>query len=58
MAVVIVGLVVAGVPVVTLLLSLVVLSCPLVVMPMMGGQDQGDGRKPPDPDTRHNRGSC
>ncbi|WP_433520203.1 DUF2933 domain-containing protein [Nocardia pseudovaccinii] len=53
LAVVIVGLAVVGVPMV----ALVLLSCPLVVMLMTDGQDQRGGIKPPDPSSRHNRGS-
>lgn len=44
LAILIVGLAWAGVPVSTLLVGLLVLACPLMMMSMMGGMHGGRGR--------------
>jgi hypothetical protein len=43
LAILVVGLVFAGVPVSTLLIGLVVLACPLMMVFMMGGMHGGHG---------------
>jgi len=60
-AVLVVGLAFAGVPVTTLLLGLIVLACPLSMLFMMGGMHGGHGGsdhqtgRPRDKDDHHPR---
>ena len=55
LAILIVGLAFAGVPVQTMLLGLLVLACPLMMMFMMGGHS-GRGRSDQQEQDRHTTG--
>lgn len=53
LAIVVVGLAFAGVPMSTLLFGLLVLACPLMMMFMMGGTHGGGGTPSADQDHDH-----
>ncbi|MEO6086457.1 MAG: DUF2933 domain-containing protein [Umezawaea sp.] len=53
LAILVVGLVFAGVPVQTILLGLLVLACPLMMVFMMGGHGGGSGQDDGQSDEHH-----